>query len=131
MIALDPGKRAKLVGAARLLSSDKPGEVVAALGAIDRLLPEGVTIATIIEAATMDRPQPVIAPFWPPRPVSPGGILLKPWKLMARSCLEADHLFDDVERAFLRNMWDLGHRPSFKQEAWLSTLADRVEAEHA
>lgn len=49
MIALDDNKRRKLIGAARLLSSDKGGEAVAALAAIQRLLPEGQGIADLLE----------------------------------------------------------------------------------
>ena len=48
-MALDESRRRKLIGAARLLSSDKGGEALAALGAIQRLLPEGQGLADLLE----------------------------------------------------------------------------------
>lgn len=49
-VLLEPDKYRKAVGAAALLSSDKGGEVVAALAAIERLLPKGIRIGDVFAA---------------------------------------------------------------------------------
>jgi hypothetical protein len=64
MTRLDPDTTRKVIASARLLSSDQPGEVAAALSAMGRLLPDGLSVTDLIERSLT----PV--PSSPPPPVT-------------------------------------------------------------
>jgi hypothetical protein len=69
-----PADQRRIIAAARLLLSDKPGEVVAAVGAIGRLLPSGDSISSVIErgvsSALAPSPMPMRCPSGYPRPLN-------------------------------------------------------------
>lgn len=114
MIPLDLDKRRRLIASARLLESDKKGERHAALEAVLRLLPTGVTLAGILERAF--------------RPVEPASvILLFPWQRQAEAVCNSFELFSDQELDFALTMRERRTVPTKKQWEWLSDLAARVQ----
>jgi hypothetical protein len=112
MIALEPDTRRRLIGSARLLYSDKDGERLAALGAIQRMLP--VSLADALEAIT--------------RPISQPS---RGWQKQARFLCCYLGLLNDRERSFVRDMRNRRAAPSAKQADWLNGLVERVEADIA
>ncbi len=110
MSALDPDKRRRLIASARLLGSDKKGEREAALEAVLRLLPEGVTIAAALEKAL-----PSVVP------------LMLPWQRLAGTVCDLPDLFSDKEIDFALNMKERRRAPTEKQWEWLNDLVARID----
>lgn len=127
MIALEPDTKRKLVGALRLLGSDKSGEQLAALNAVQRLLPAGVTLADYVEGIS-----PVSSTI-PPRPkaVDPrdcwgSGEWMRPWRRQARQILERHSAkLTDREADFLMGIARRDGPPTTKQADWLKSLTGR------
>ena len=105
MIALETDTHRKLIASLRLLESDKEGERQAALSAVRRLLPPGVTLADVVE-----------------------GGLGKPWRAKARAVWNNHLLLSAKEISFVGNLLRARLEPSAKQLKWLDDLAERVEA---
>ncbi len=103
-----PSDRRRIIAAARLLQSDKPGEVVAAVGAIGRLL-HNETLSDVIERGVGPAPLPR------PAPASPTFVYRGDWKYRARMVQCCPHL-TEWERGFVA---DIIH---------LSSLSDRQES---
>ena len=82
----DTANLRKIAASARLLPSNRPGEVVAAVGAIGRLLPVGLTIADVIERGLM----PTLSPQQ--RPTASAYIYSGSWKQRARMAQGCPHL---------------------------------------
>ncbi|HXH00238.1 MAG TPA: hypothetical protein VNI79_07485 [Sphingomicrobium sp.] len=102
-----------MVGAIRLLKSDKPNEVAAAVSAIERMA--GVEwLANVAAKACLAE---VLASTPAPRAAPPSH-----WFSMAQFC--ACHLdqLSDIERQFVIDMAHRNTRPSVKQEAWLGRI---------
>ena len=58
MTGLDPATHRRLIASLRLLSSDNEGERQAALRAVQRLLPQGASLADfVVSAAAKPRPR--------------------------------------------------------------------------
>lgn len=112
MTALDPDKRRRLIASARLLESSNKGEREAALEAMLRLLPDGVTIAALIEKAI----PPVVA-------VPP----MLPWQRVAAGVCAVHELFSDKELEFALNIRERRRPPTEKQWEWLNDLAARAD----
>lgn len=112
-LLLDAGTTRKVIASARLLESDKPGEVVASVNAINRLLPEGQNVADVIALALADT-QP---PFVPK----------DHWWSIAQYCACYLNELNEVERKFVRDMAHRNTRPTQKQEEWLGRIHDRLE----
>lgn len=108
-LLLDSPARSKLQGAARLLDSDRPGEVAAAVAAIDRLLPNGITLSGMLTDAFFED--------------VPG----RNWKELAGVCLSAGRALSAKEYAFACSMILRDTAPTPKQLAWLTDLSARVE----
>lgn len=118
MIALHPDKARKIVAAARLLTSDKPGERQAAAEAMARLSAGGPTIAELIEqglAVTAPRPDPALSPA-----------LLRNWQRWAKEVLAAQAAFNASELEFARRMFVQRRTPTMKQLAWIKRLAEQA-----
>lgn len=129
MIAVDASQRRRLLAAARLLESDKEGERIAALQALLRLLPPGVTLADLLESAL----SPVVEP-WQPEPhpycTDPNFFradLLRSWQRKAMDVLARAELLNDIEERFAHNMMRQRREPTPKQMDWLDALAGRVK----
>lgn len=134
MSALDPQTRRRLIAAARLLESDKPGERHAATEAMFRLLPDGVTVADLLVGALSSvvpisrrpgdfRPRP----SQKPQPFT----LLRRWQQKALMLLSFPEMLNERELEFARDMRVRRDEPTQKQMAWLNNLAARVEARMA
>lgn len=127
MIALNPDTRRRLLASARLLESDKEGERRSALEAVLRLLPEGVTVADLLETAL----SPVVVPFRPIHAAAqhPGSFRddnMRPWQRVAFDLLaDRAELLSEKEREFVRSMMLAKREPSHKQSQWLDDLAER------
>jgi hypothetical protein len=104
----------------RLLSSDRPGEVVAAAGAINRALQAaGLDIhrlAEVIERSPLDDPGQM--------PDADG------WRAMRRFCAERAARLSAREQQFIADLkyW---HRPTPKQCEWLTIIYRRLRSEAA
>lgn len=127
-VVLKPDARRRLAGAARLLLSDKPGEVAAAVSAMGRLLPIGVTVFDLIEAGLNITASDCGTGFSSvePSPSKPRDIS-RPWQWQARFALGAcpKHLIDDRELKFLRSMTERINTPTPKQTKWLNDIWSR------
>lgn len=124
-------RRRRIVAAARLLESDKAGERDAALFAILRLLPEGVSLAELIEQAltpqTRRAPEPVPArPRWDMRSDP-----LRPWQEKARVVAAHRETLNERELAFVLDMTGRRDAPTPRQRNWLEALFTRVEMRRA
>lgn len=115
-VLLNPDARRRVAASARLLLSDKPSEVVAALRAMDRLLPEGVTVPDLIEQA-------LSAPLR--RDVVHPVAAQRPWQQRAQMALSSPHL-NDWERGFLTN---IGRKFELtpRQRAKLEMIAEKID----
>ena len=124
-LLLHEERRRKLIASARLLESDLAGERQAAVDAMRRLLPSGVTVADMLEKALPVALPALVQSASPrPEPVSP----LRRWQRKARMiAMSPDHL-NERELSFLKDMAVRPDEPSPKQFDWLDNLVARVEA---
>lgn len=120
-VAFNPDTRRRLAGAARLLLSDKPGEVVAALNAIGRMLPAGITVPDLIEQSL----SPVVVAAAPVL-TAPSPVNLDPaWRRRARFARYSPHI-NDWECGFLGDV--IGWQSlSQRQEATLKAILVKSE----
>lgn len=118
---LDDDRLRKVVAAARLLESDKPGDVQAGLAGMRRLLePVGLTIAEFLQShpASPDTPTPRA------RPVPRGfeHILMRDHQRKASWLTRHVEALNERERQFLRDMATQRAAPSPAQREWLDRL---------
>ena len=118
-MSLDPSRQRKLIAAARLLESDKGGERQAALEAVLRLLPEGMTLAALLEQALTVPPRPDWRKQWD-KPSAPA------WQVLARQVLAHRQHLTAKELAFAANMAGARFEPSQGQRDWLNDIAERL-----
>lgn len=120
-VSLQADTRRRVAASARLLLSDTPGEVVAALNAIGRMLPNGITVPDLIEQSL----SPVVVVAGPVS-TAPSPVNLDPaWRRRARMARYSPHL-NDWEVGFLNDM--IGERyPSARQEAKLNAIFAKSE----
>lgn len=120
-ITLKPDARRRVTASARLLLSDKPGEVAAAINAIGRLLPKGITVPDLIEQSLRSEPNRSTPLSTVPSPVN----LDPAWRRRARMARYSPHL-NNWEVSFLDSM--IGERsPSVRQEAKLKAIFAKSE----
>jgi hypothetical protein len=118
MTRLDPDTTRKVIASARLLSSDQPGEVAAALSAMGRLLPDGLSVTDLIERSLTPVPSS-------PPPPAPYSYSAMGWKQRARMARLSPHL-NDWERSFLTDL--IAHsRLSERQESKLKAILIKSE----
>lgn len=118
-VSLKADTRRRVAASARLLLSDKPGEVAAAIHAIGRMLPNGMTVPDLIEQSMV-----TCAASTPPS--SPWPVKLDPaWRRRARMARYSPHI-NDWERGFLDDVisWQ---SLSARQEATLKTMLVKSE----
>jgi hypothetical protein len=110
----------KVIASARLLESDKPGEVIAAVNAMGRLLPDGVGVADLFERSLATVP-PSPQTYAQPRHDVSG------WKSRARMARLSPYL-NDWERGFLADViaWS---SLSARQEATLKAIIIKSEGQ--
>lgn len=118
---VDAGKSRRIAAAARLLLSDKPGEVAGAVQAIGRMLPEGVTVPDLIERALAPSPSPGPGHSIP----RTSGHYYASWKQRARMALACPYL-SQWERGFLSDVVNLTTLTA-KQESCLTRLLAKLE----
>lgn len=122
-VAIPGDQRRKIIASARLLESDQAGDRQAAVEAICRLLPNGVTIADLLARAL-----PVFVPSTSashqPAPVSP----LRRWQRKARVVAAFPMHLNERELAFAKDIAVRPNEPTARQLDWLNNLAARVEA---
>lgn len=95
-LRLDAATTRKVIASARLLGSDQPGEVAAALNAIGRLLPAGMGVPDLIERSlATSLPSPLSSEQPRCNAVD--------WKRRARMARLSPHL-NDWERGFLTDV---------------------------
>ncbi len=126
---IDPAKMSKLLGAIRLLASDKPGDVVNAGSVIERLV-GAHNLAELVASACMK-----VAPgSSPPRASSAGAWSHfkdrqsgspRPLHERARMARYSPHI-NDWERGFLNDMMDC-RGLSQRQESLLKTILRKSE----
>lgn len=120
-VSLQPDTRRRVAASARLLLSDKPGEVAAAINAIGRLLPKGMTVPDLIEQSLRSDPHRPGLVTNAPSPVN----LDPAWRRRARMARYSPYL-NEWEISFLDSM--IGQRsPSVRQEAKLKTIFAKSE----
>ena len=112
----DTGLAPKLTKMLPLLGSDKPGEVLASVAAIARLLNgaglDWHDLAALIQHG-FDKPQAT-------------GLR---WQDLARDLLaRGNMMLRDAERDFLESMAHWPTAPSDRQTEWLQNISDRVQA---
>lgn len=120
MIALEPDTRRRVLASARLLTSDKAGERIAALEAVQRLLP--VPLADLLDSAIS-----TVIPLHSPSRVR----FMRRWQKTAQFVGAFPDLLNGAERAFVRDMAVRRDEPTRKQGEWLDNLAARIEARRA
>lgn len=118
---VDADKSRRIAAAARLLLSDKPGEVAGAVQAIGRMLPDGVTVPDLVERAITPSPAKSPIPTFSPAPRS----YAASWKHRARIALACPHL-TKWERGFLRDVVNLSTLTA-KQERCLARLLTELD----
>lgn len=116
-LILQEDRRRKLIASARLLESDQSGERQAAVEAMLRLLPSGVTVADML-----DRALAVASAV----PLSP-----RRWQRKGRMVAAFPGHLNERELAFAQDMAVRPSEPSPKQFDWLNDLVARVEARAA
>ena len=110
----------------RLLTSDKPGEIVASVHALRRVLGSANLdlhdLANVVEfAARREAPQ-----------VASATADDDDAREMIRCCRECSELLSAKELAFVRSMAKWRGEPTKRQMAWLSSLYERcMKGEHA
>ena len=110
----------------RLLASDKPGELVASVHAMRRVLGSAELdlhdLANVVEfAARREAPQ-----------VASATADDDDAREMIRCCRECSDLLSAKELAFVRSMARWRGEPTKRQRAWLSSLYERcMKGEHA
>lgn len=117
-IALSRDTRRRIAASARLLTSSQPGEAAAALLAIGRMLPTGVTVPDLIERSLAAQTDPL--------PTAPSPVNLDPaWRRRARIARYSPHL-NEWEISFLDNI--ICERSlSVRQEAKLKAIFVKSE----
>jgi hypothetical protein len=121
---LKPSAQDRLAKLVRMLSSDKPGEVVAAASAIMRTLDaEGTDIHALADALCNPPPPPREPPRGPAAPESEPD-----WRSIACECDAHEDRLSEREQKFVADMvtWTRWRTPSEKQQAWLLAIFSRV-----
>ena len=126
-MTLTPDLARKLAAIFKRLDSPFEGEAVAALTALRRQLPEGMTIGDLAErgGGNLSRDFAIYAPKKPDRgPISQPmpSIVLTWWGTKARECIRSGASWNETEQDFLYRMVVARSAPSVKQEAWLRRL---------
>ena len=107
----------------RLLSSDKPGEVVAAASAITRALSSvGLDIHAFADAVERSPLVPGQVPP-PPRDDSAAG----DWRAMRRHCADHEALMSVREREFISDIKRWRGQLTLKQHDWLVAIYQRLQ----
>lgn len=104
----------------RLLASDKPGEVIAAARALQRVLRSvGCDLHDLAQAIELSPP----ARAYEQRAAKQDDL---DWRAAAKFCASYIDLLPDRERAFVRTMTCWSGEPSTKQRAWLMSIHERL-----
>lgn len=130
MIAFDAVRQRRLIAAARLIQSDKPGERQAAVEAMLRLLPEDVSLADLLGRA-LAAPAAVVPVSATRSPWDVRSDPLRPWRNKARVLAAHREQLTERELEFVTNMASRRHPPTPKQQEWLDCLTDRFESRWA
>lgn len=122
---LQDDRRRKLIASARLLESDQAGDRQAAVEAVLRLLPSGMTVAGLLDRALpVARVAPAPSVSLRPEPVSP----LRRWQRKARMAAAFPAHLNERELAFVEDMAVRRDEPTRRQFDWLNNLVARVES---
>ena len=112
--------RRRVAASARLLLSNNPGEVAAAINAIGRLLPNGVTVSDLIEQSLTS-----VADRATPATDRPSQVYRGSWQQRVRRARLSPHL-NDWERGFLADILAQGSL-SQRQESCLKAILVKSE----
>lgn len=116
LVVPQPERLGKLL---RLLASDKSGEVLAAVAAIQRI----ANLHDIADCIERNWREPVVDLFGKREPK------LQPWQAFAVELLKYPQvLLGSRERDFLNNMRRSRHAPTAAQEKWMNDIAARRRA---
>lgn len=117
------GRLGKLV---RLLASDKPGEVTAAVAAINRALRSaGLDIHALAEI--VDR-SPIVPRQSPDSPTATSDDNERPWRNIRSWCADHDEFLTDRECEFISSLAHWRGRPTEKQMNWLLLIEQKIRA---
>ena len=119
-VTLKSDTRRRVAASARLLLSDKPGEVAAAINAIGRLLPMGMTVHDLIEQSLIS-----VADRATPATDRPSQVYRGSWQQRVRMARLSPHL-NDWERRFLADILAHGSL-SQRQETCLKAILVKSE----
>jgi hypothetical protein len=107
----------------RMLSSDKPGEVVAAASAIMRTLAaEGTDIHNLADAVC----RPAVPRAEAKAQRASASADSTDWRDVARKCEACSAALNERERKFVNDMVGWRTTPSEKQQAWLLSILNKV-----
>ncbi len=132
LCTIDPAKASKLVGAIRLLKSDKPGEVVAAGSAIERMVGVEWLAALVVsacQAKLVASQAPWVATPSPAVPRRQPSEFLRPLHVRARMARSSPHI-NDWERNFLNNMMEC-RGLSQRQETLLKAILRKSDGDRS
>jgi hypothetical protein len=121
----------------RLLGSDKPGEIIASVHALRRVLGsvnlDLHDLATMVEgAARREIPRVEMTADNPFSRMHKASTRRDVARAMLRRCGECSDLLSAKEIAFIRTLTTWRGEPSARQLAWLSSLYERcMKGEHA
>jgi len=113
---------AKLAKLLRLLSSDKPGEIVAAASAISRALKaDGLDIHHLADAVERTA-------LAPPNPTTHNG---NGWRAIRQWCADREHHLTTREALFISDLEYWRGRPTPKQMDWLLLIEKKIREAQA
>jgi hypothetical protein len=126
---MTPAVQDKLGKLLRLLSSDKPGEVVAAASAIMRTLAtEGLDIHSLADALCRPARRAEAKAQRAPRETADDCADTTDWHSVACECEAHSAALTAREHKFVSDMvtWTMRARPSERQRAWLMIIFNKV-----
>jgi hypothetical protein len=126
MIALDPATHRRIIASARLTQSNHAGERAAAIEAVARLLPEGVSLADVLEHGVKELSEKSTAPEPVDLRESQPFRDYSPWRCKALAAFKHMAALNDKESRFVWNLATAHYKPSAKQLAWLDDITARL-----
>jgi len=124
--ALDSATHRRIIASARLTQSNHAGERAAAIEAVTRLLPDGVSLADVLERGVKELSEKATAPEPVDLRESQPFRDYSPWRCKALAAFRHLAALNDKESRFVWNLATARYKPSAKQLAWLDDITARL-----